>query len=227
MRLQTRSAWLLLLAFVASAVVAQDLGGDPPLVIEDLQCRGNTTTSCSFILGQVYLLPGERIDEEEIRNAKLRLSSLSNFRAVDIYLDRLWDFSYIVAGYDYYPTSRIVTRELEDDGTYTTEEREVNHGAVLSYGWNSEDDYYFPTRGSAFVTGLALRFADGGETFGNLLIQFRKTWQTKGGSLWTVKFGGEPRTEFRTALNEGQLNTVTFARPLSPDNKLGIERGRW
>jgi len=59
-----------------------------PLVVQDIQCRGNVATACSFIRGHLYLTPGARLDENEVENAKLRLSALSNFKSVDIHLER-------------------------------------------------------------------------------------------------------------------------------------------
>jgi outer membrane protein assembly factor BamA len=90
--------WLaLILAFAPRIGVAQTsddaakspTGAEaPPLIVEDLQCRGNVATACDFILRHVYLGPGDRIDEIELQNAKLRLSALPNFRSVDIYLQK-------------------------------------------------------------------------------------------------------------------------------------------
>jgi outer membrane protein assembly factor BamA len=81
------AAWILLLLLAPLAALAQ-APPDPPLVVESLECRGNVSTSCSFILGQLYLSAGDRVDEEEIQNAKLRLLWLRNFRSVSIYLEK-------------------------------------------------------------------------------------------------------------------------------------------
>ena len=59
-----------------------------PLIVEDVQCRGNLTTSCRFIRGYLYLHAGQVLDEEEIRDATLRLSWLQNFKSVDIHLEK-------------------------------------------------------------------------------------------------------------------------------------------
>ena len=81
------TVWLLLLA-VLSAFPPARAAEEQPLTVEALQCRGNATTSCEFILGQLYLSAGDRVNEEEIENAKLRLSFLRNFSAVSIFLER-------------------------------------------------------------------------------------------------------------------------------------------
>src|SRR5690348_15525453 len=81
------AGWMLLLLLAPLAALAQ-APADPPLVVESLECRGNVSTSCEFILGQLYLGKGDRVDEEEIQNAKLRLLWLRNFRSVSIYLEK-------------------------------------------------------------------------------------------------------------------------------------------
>jgi hypothetical protein len=79
--------WLLLTAFFCARAVAQS-APEQPLVVEQLVCRGNASTSCTFILGQVYLAEGDVVDEEELQNAKLRLLWLRNFQSVSIYLEK-------------------------------------------------------------------------------------------------------------------------------------------
>ena len=343
-------AWLCFLAVGPGAAVAQDLSESPPLVIEDLQCRGNSSTACSFILGQVYLLPGDRIDEKELQNARLRLASLRNFESVDIFLEkgsargraivivevaeadpivrelatgtsarhdavtqflgarlshqnlfgtgkildltvrgrtelhgfpleaafvnlryadphlfdskryfflagagygevhgtnkygeffdvesggvgfsfgrRFWDFSYLIAGYDFLPKNEVTTGSFQKNGDFVIETRDNQHVLSFGYGWNSEDDYFFPTRGSGFSAGFNWAFGSTHQE-NDAYLQFRKTWQTHGGSLWTIKIGGQPQTEYRRSFDESQLHTIGFARPIAPSEKWGIKRGRW
>ena len=61
---------------------------EPRLIVEDVSCKGNTTTSCQFIIGHLHLALGDRLNEEEIQSARLRLSSLPNFISVDIHLEK-------------------------------------------------------------------------------------------------------------------------------------------
>jgi outer membrane protein assembly factor BamA len=58
------------------------------LTIETLRCEGNETTPCHFILGYLYLVAGDPVDEDEIQSATLRLSRLRNFKQVDIHLEK-------------------------------------------------------------------------------------------------------------------------------------------
>jgi outer membrane protein assembly factor BamA len=81
------AALIALLALVASPAHSQSQD-DPPLLVENLVCRGNGSTSCEFILSHLYLSAGDRVDEREIRQASLRLSWLRNFESVSIYLEK-------------------------------------------------------------------------------------------------------------------------------------------
>jgi outer membrane protein assembly factor BamA len=75
-------------AFAQEAL--QEVAGqrEPPLIVERFVCRGNASTSCEFILGHVYLDVGDALDERELREANLRLSTVRNFESVSIYLEK-------------------------------------------------------------------------------------------------------------------------------------------
>jgi outer membrane protein assembly factor BamA len=81
-------AWLLVLLASLPAHAISKVGDDQHLIVEALRCRGNANTSCRFILGSVYLMAGDRLNEEEIEDAKLRLSGSRNFKSVDIHLEK-------------------------------------------------------------------------------------------------------------------------------------------
>jgi hypothetical protein len=61
---------------------------EAPLVVQDILCRGNVTTSCKFIRGHLFLQAGQALDEDEIGNAQLRLAWLANFTSVTIHLEK-------------------------------------------------------------------------------------------------------------------------------------------
>jgi outer membrane protein assembly factor BamA len=61
---------------------------DEPLIVQEIACAGNTSFSCDFIRDHLYQQTGQPLDEEEIRNAELRLSSLRNFESVRIRLEK-------------------------------------------------------------------------------------------------------------------------------------------
>ena len=60
----------------------------PKLIAQDVQCRGNHRISCNFIRSQVHVKQGDVLNEEEIVNAELRLSSLRNFESVSVHLEK-------------------------------------------------------------------------------------------------------------------------------------------
>lgn len=322
-------------------------GPADPLVIEDLRCRGNAATSCEFILGHVYLGRGDALDETELQNAQLRLSTLRTFASVDIYLEkgsergkavvvievveadpiatewllgasyrlgalrsvaagrllhqnlfgagkfadlsivtvsplngpseerysaslryadphlfgskryfaiarmsyedaevgsrygnfvddnvlrvnaslgrRLWDFSYLLVGYGYRAVNDQLRGAWQSDGTFDLHRERNRHVIDFLYGWNSEDDLYFPTRGSSFHIG-------GGWDFGTVddsdefYVQFRKTWRA-GNGYASIKLMGEPNHEYRQTFSEGQLLAAAYAHPFAPGSN--IRRGRW
>jgi outer membrane protein assembly factor BamA len=82
-----QAALLLCLAPFAGAQTVPSTMADP-LTVENIGCVGNEGTSCDFIRDHLYLQPGDSLDEEEVRNAELRLSSLRNFASVKIRLEK-------------------------------------------------------------------------------------------------------------------------------------------
>jgi outer membrane translocation and assembly module TamA len=308
----TRAAvWLLLVLLAPLAAFAQaPPAADPPLVVESLECRGNVITSCRFILGHLYLSEGDRLDEEEVQNAKLRLLWLRNFSSVSIYLEkgsergrarvvvevveasavnkeltygffsqngsvgqliqgrwteqnlfgngkvldfkaslvtpfggdkqsqhlvqlsyidpnlfdskryyfstdlsfldldinrenddlidvrqvalnlnfgrRVWDFSYFTAGFQYRPVSDRFWSIRQEDGEFEKTHDSSRGSFIVSYGWNSRDDQYFPTRGSSF--GLTV-VSDRGRNDTDAGLFYSNTWTSSGGTTWIAAFG--------------------------------------
>lgn len=332
--MRASTVWLLLLALLPLGVPAQSIEPQP-LTVEELTCRGNTFTSCNFILGQLYLSAGDEVDEEEIENAKLRLSGLRNFKSVSIYLEkgsqrglarvvvevveaenpvtteeslglisdlssvaqvigvraahdnvlghgkivdaravsvipvdgstnqqlqlraqyvdphlfeskrtfasaglsygnfdirrdngdefrlehltadvtigrRLWDFSYLTFGYQYRPIADYSARIRQEGGGIETRDDLPTTGPVWGFGWNTQDDPYFPTQGSVaqFV------FVPDDEVGGSSAF-YRKSWSWKR-SIWSLQ------------LQTPNGLSVEIARPLPRLEELaGIRRGRW
>jgi len=69
---------------------AQDVGefSYTPLQVQEIRCAGNEKVACDFIRGHLHLSPGAALDEDEIRNAELRLSALRIFDSVAIHLEK-------------------------------------------------------------------------------------------------------------------------------------------
>lgn len=318
------------------------------LVVEGLECRGNEATSCDFILGYLYLSPGDPVDEEEIANARLRLASQPAFRSVDIYLEkgssrnrvrvivevaeadpyarewlagtswradslsefltgrlthqnlfgtgklldvlavaympihgrvrseyaarvqyvdphllntkrnyliagvsgganesetldhirieienvgvdvtlgrRLFDFSYLSVFYRYNAYADVqIAVPRSDGGLDRLQGSAARNVLVASYGWNSEDDPYFPTRGSRAV--LRRTWADGIDPDWD--GGFRKTWTSASNTSWYVKALEQPGTEYRGSIEEQMEASLGLARPIAGLGSGEIRRGRW
>jgi hypothetical protein len=354
MRLRPR--WLLiLLLLLPPTVSAQKLepstsaaaASRDVLVIDELICRGNVATSCDFILGHIYLSPGNTVDENELSNARLRLATLPSFESISIYLERgtarghvrvivevveadpqvrewlagtslrfdtvnqllagrlthqnlfgtgklldamlyayvpidggrteyggraqyvdphwldnkrmyfiaglsgahvasesisdfqwqatsfsadvavgrrIFDFSFLSLGYRY---SALANLEVRSRPRSSNVPRLVgpddSHVVSTTYGWNSEDDPYFPTSGSraavirSWISSRNDVVTDGG---------IRKTWTTDNGTSWVLQAEDTPATEYRgTFVNEHFQYFGGFARPISAGAE--IQRGRW
>jgi outer membrane protein assembly factor BamA len=330
-------------ALVPLSVLA-DSGENSGLIVDDLHCRGNAVTTCPFILGYVHVSPGDRLNEDEIQDAKLRLSSLPEFVSVDIHLEkgsakgraivvvdvveadsvqnefvagtsarlssvsqtiegrmadrdvfgtrdtvnvdfegiapiggltrrgiytrlqfadpklldsskyflitgvtyqntridypggdfdqtdqlgidgsvgrRIFDYSYVTIGYLYRPISQSVSQYTKSADIFSTDtDPNNNRGVSLGYGWDSEDDSYFPTRGSRLSSSFGLSWAS---------VRFRKTWSSSPDSAWTVQVGGTPGTQYRASLDESQDFSIAYGHRIAPgDGFGGIRHGRW
>jgi outer membrane protein assembly factor BamA len=319
------------------------------LITEEVRCAGNETISCDFIRSHVHVAPGEVLSEEEIANAKLRLSSLRNFESVDVHLERgsqretvivvvevkeksplasellagvsarqeapgsvvagrlahqnlfgtgkiadiavvaitplagddamreqydvalryadpnvfglnryfavasaLWrnarredefdnftqfegieldvrvgrrfgDFSYLTLGITFRPDADFTFGEWQGKDRFEVTDRDERTGLNIIYGWNSEDDLYFPTRGSSFHVGAGWDFGTG-SYLGRSHVQFRKTWRLANG-FFAVNIGGGPSPEYRTSFEDSQLLSVNYSRTLQ--SGANLTRGRW
>lgn len=136
---------------------------------------------------------------------------------------RLWDFSYVSIGYGYRARLEQFRGGWQSDGTFEFKDERNRHAFDVLYGWNSEDDIYFPTRGSSFQTGIGWNTGSD-DPSSELDLQFRKTWPALDGYV-SLKVGGDPSPEYRQTFNESQLLTVSYARPVAPGDL--VRRGRW
>ena len=163
------------------------------------------------------------------RDTALDDGSFTHFEGPQLGVSVGWrfaDFSYLTLGTSYRPGVERVRGTYGGDGTFTVRDvSEGNENTIdITYGWNSEDDLHFPTRGSTLQFGFAFAVdVDEQDIYGNTL-KFRKTWKAAGG-YWSVAFGGEPANEYREIFNESQTISLTYGRPLEPG--ANILRGRW
>ncbi|MGZ6478485.1 MAG: hypothetical protein ACXWQE_04230 [Bdellovibrionales bacterium] len=82
-----RSLILAALILISSGLAAQGLEPQD-LIIDDIQCAGNALTDCEIIKREIYASPGEKINEEEIANSKIRLQLLALFKTVSLRLEK-------------------------------------------------------------------------------------------------------------------------------------------
>jgi outer membrane protein assembly factor BamA len=144
---------------------------------------------------------------------------------------RVWDYGYLTAGYQFRPRIFGLDYERQSNNTFDSETDTNHHVLSWELGWNSEDDFYFPTRGFGLVAGLGYAFGSDHDLFSSA-IQFRKTWKAKQNYL-ILKIGQDPSTQFRSSfdsegLDENQAFSFAVARPLSSAGAgREIQRGRW
>lgn len=58
------------------------------LVIESIECSGNERTSCDTIKQSIHLKSGEKVNEEEIENSRIRLSVTGKYETVELSLKK-------------------------------------------------------------------------------------------------------------------------------------------
>jgi hypothetical protein len=133
---------------------------------------------------------------------------------------RLFDYSYVTVGYLERLVSQSISQSRGTGGLFSTNKNPNNNkGWAIGYGWNSEDDPYFPTRGSRLSSSF-------GESWAS--VQFRKTWSIDPESTWSVQLGGTPGTQYRASLDESQDFSVGYQHVILASDRLGgINRGRW
>jgi hypothetical protein len=91
MKLKTVTALLALLApalCYSQEAELNDPNDSHRLVLESITCQGNENISCDFIRSKLRLHFGEALRDDDVQDAKLRLSALSNFKTVDIRLEK-------------------------------------------------------------------------------------------------------------------------------------------
>jgi hypothetical protein len=82
-----RKLWFLCLLSVG-LTLASVAFAEEPLEIEKITCEGNKKSTCAFIQGQISLREGEQVDDEKIKESKLRLQLVGYFQDVDIRLSK-------------------------------------------------------------------------------------------------------------------------------------------
>jgi outer membrane translocation and assembly module TamA len=123
--------WALLIPLQSPA---QDVGelSSVSLQVQEIRCSGNTQTSCDFIRNHLHLQAGDALDEQEVRNAELRLSALRNFDSVAIHLEKGAQRGQVIVVIDVTENSPIAM-EWVGGGSYRMEEERIVLGGRIAH----------------------------------------------------------------------------------------------
>jgi outer membrane protein assembly factor BamA len=121
----------LLASLLSAGAFAQDATTvAKPVLVQEIRCAGNEHTACDFIRDHLYLCAGETLDEEEIRNAELRLSALRNFETVKFRLERGEERGAVIVVIEVKEASPVVREWLLGGSSRTDSERGVFAGRI-------------------------------------------------------------------------------------------------
>lgn len=79
---------LSLLIVISSSIGFSQEMKPSDMVIEGIECLGNVKTNCEILKSEIYLNPGDFLNEEEISNARIRLLGRGLFKTVDLSLKK-------------------------------------------------------------------------------------------------------------------------------------------
>ncbi|MBL7557703.1 MAG: hypothetical protein JNM24_17875 [Bdellovibrionaceae bacterium] len=79
---------LLFFLLIPWLIKAQDMPNPSELIIDNIVCEGNDSTSCDLIQKEIYLNIGDRVNEEELSNARIRLQLKNLFKSVNIFMKK-------------------------------------------------------------------------------------------------------------------------------------------
>ena len=162
-------ATLLLCCVPLMAAQTEQTSSAAPLVVQSVSCVGNARTSCDFIRDHLYLEVGETLDEEEIRNAELRLSALGNFESVKVRLEKGAERGAVVVVIEVVEASPVTTEWLLGAAARSDMQRGVFAGRVGHQNLFGEGKIadlsaqaITPLGGDEFTEGygVSLRYAD-------------------------------------------------------------------
>lgn len=211
---------------------------DPaPLVIQDVRCAGNSLTSCDFILRHLYLERGQTLDEEEIRNAELRLSASRTFGSVDIRLEKGAERGAVIVVIEVEEANRLDMEWLLGGSSRREAQRGVFAGRIAwqnLFGEGNSVDLgvvaKVPISGDTYneAYDVALRYADpqlldSQRWFGVASASWRKRRYLDRygnfGSLDSLQF------DVTVGMRFGDFSYVSFTQEFRPDNDW--ISGRW
>lgn len=120
---------------------AQVTSTQPILIIDDIICQGNENTECDFITKKYYQQIGQVLDADEIADARLRLGTLIQFKAVNIHLEKGSQRNHVVVVFDVNEASNI---QYELGANYGYSESNNFYNRCV-YNLENEDEIHFGT----------------------------------------------------------------------------------
>jgi outer membrane protein assembly factor BamA len=135
-------------------------------------------------------------------------------------------FSYFTIGYEHLPQSSFFSATRHANGNFSTHYDTPRNVLLLGYGWNSQDDPSFPTRGTRLSLYNVVGESLGDPFFGG--SEFRATWGVGARSFLTLGLRIEPVRQDRASIEGDALMSLSFSRDLPLDGLFaGVRRGRW
>lgn len=101
---------LLIVGLISVSAYSQEEYNPDQLTIDGFECLGNDSTDCDIIEREIYLHPGDKINEDELQSAKIRLQLLALFKDVNLRLKKGTERGHV-----------IVQIEVHEDDPYFTE----------------------------------------------------------------------------------------------------------
>jgi outer membrane protein assembly factor BamA len=135
-------------------------------------------------------------------------------------------FSYFTIGYEHLPQASFFSATRHANGGFFTHHDTPRNVLLLGYGWNSQDDPSFPTRGTRLSLYNVVGESLGDPFFGG--SEFRATWGVRASSYLTLGMRIEPVRQDRASIEGDPLLSLSYSRDLPLDGLFaGLSRGRW
>ncbi len=135
---------------------------------------------------------------------------------------RFGRFSYFAVGYRHLPHASLFSLTLESDGQLEGTAAGPRSQVLLSYGFNTQDDVYFPTRGGRFNLYLV---RGGGNEAG---LEYWHAWRIGDESFLRLQGLLEPVRVARATSDNASNLGLAYEHTLAADGLFGgIRRGRW
>jgi outer membrane protein assembly factor BamA len=147
---------------------------------------------------------------------------------------RFGHFSHLTVGYRYLLHSNFENVVRRADGVFQTDRGSPRSLFLVGYGFNSQDDVYFPTRGSRLdVYMIGGTSNDGG--FGpsgsnqkhSVGGEYRHVWSIGDDSFLVVHALDQPIREARASFDNGTALGLSYEHTLSGGLFDEVRRGRW